>query len=130
MKREEVFMKKEKEILTFHRFKKKQGGSNKKHPKLIVDFQDGFYGHMGLTEQKAKGKHHRNIPLDKNPKIDPKTKKRDQRPAYLRKKIEYDDEKSFYDKPLDDYKLSASDKQKVKAYVATHKKRQPLCGSH
>lgn len=116
-------MKKEEEIFTFHRFKKKQGGRYKRHPKLIVDFSDGLYGHMGLTEEKAKGKHHRNIPLDKNPKIDKKTKQRDKRPAYLRKKIEYDNEQAFYDKRLDNYQLSSTDRQKIRTYVEKHKKQ-------
>ena len=110
-------MRKEKEIFTFHRYKKKQGGKNKRHPKLIVDYYNGEYGHMGLTEEKFKGKHHRNIPLIKNPKIG------DARPAYLRKKIEYDTEDMFVEQVLDKYKLSEEDKKYLISYINQHKKR-------
>ncbi len=109
-------MKKEKEIFTFHRFRKKQGGENKRHPKLIVDYQNGEYGHMGLTEKKNKGKHHRNIPI-KNPK------QGDNSPSYLRRKIEYDSEDKFYNNSLSNYKLDNEDKLKLSEYVKKHKRR-------
>lgn len=110
-------MKKEKEIFTFHRFKVKQGQKEEKHPKLIVDYNDGFYGHMGLTKSPKKGKHHRNIPLKINPQ------KNNSKPAYLRKKIEYDAEQKFVEKPLKDYVLSKQDKNYIVEYVNKHKKR-------
>ena len=102
--------KKKNELFNFRRYKKKQGNSKKRHPKLIVDENKLSYGYMGLTEHSTKGKHHRNIPLTKNPK------KNDPRPAYLRRKIEYDIKENFSD-VLKDYNLSAKDKKDIIEYV-------------
>lgn len=55
-------------LFHFRRYKKEEGKSKKRHPKLIVDEKVSSYGYMGLTENSKKGKHHRNIPLLKNPK--------------------------------------------------------------
>lgn len=52
---------------------------------MIVDYINGYYGYMGLTENPKKGKH-QNIPLIKNPQ------KGNKKSACLRKKIEYDSE--------------------------------------
>lgn len=110
-------MKKEKEIFTFHRYKQIQGQKEERHPKLIVDYYNGKYGHMGLTKSPKKGKHHRNIPLTQNPQ------KLNNTPAYLRKKIEYDTEDKFYNERLKNYSLSNKDKKYIQNYVNRHKKR-------
>lgn len=97
-------------LFNFRRYKKKEGDSKKRHPKLIVDENNVNYGFMGLTEKRKKGKHHNNIPLIKNPK------KGDSRPAYLRKKISYDIKENFGE-ILKDYNLSNKDKKDIIAYV-------------
>ena len=117
-------MKGKKEIFTFHRYKVKQGQKQEKHPKLIVDYYNGEYGHLGLTESEKKGKHHRNIPLTENPDRNIHKKKNNKVVrSYLRKKIEYDTEDKFYDKPMKNYWLSKEDKKYVSEYVNKHKKR-------
>lgn len=107
-------------IFDFRRYKKKQGASKQRHPKLIVSENKTNFGYMGLTEQKYKGQNHRNLPLLDNPRIINK-KKRDPRPAYLRKKIEYDKRENFSE-PLNNYKLSAKDKKRVSDYLAKKSK--------
>jgi len=97
-------------LFNFRRYKKKEGKSKKRHPKLIVYENSSSYGYMGLTENSKKGKHHRNIPLLKNPK------KNDNRPAYLRRKIDYDIKDNFGN-VLQDYKLSKEDKRFITDYV-------------
>ena len=97
-------------LFNFRRYKKKEGDSKKRHPKLIVDENKINYGFMGLTEKSKKGKHHNNIPLIKNPKNG------DTRPAYLRKKISYDIKENFGD-ILKDYNLSDKDKKDIITYV-------------
>ena len=97
-------------LFNFRRYKKKEGDSKKRHPKLIVDENNVNYGFMGLTEKRKKGKHHNNIPLIKNPK------KRDSRPAYLRKKISYDIKENF-GVILKDYNLSDKDKIEIIDYI-------------
>lgn len=97
-------------LFNFRRYKKKEGKSKKRHPKLIVDENSSSYGYMGLTEHDKKGKHHNNIPLTKNPK------KHDTRDAYLRKKINYDTKDNFGD-VLKDYKLSNEDRKYIAEYV-------------
>ncbi len=109
-------MKNQSELFTFHRYKKKEGDLQVRHPKLIVDEENNNWGYMGLTEQKKKGKNHYNIPLSKNPK------KGDTRPAYLRKQINYADKKKF-EKRLSNYKLSQKDLNYIYDYVEKHKKR-------
>jgi hypothetical protein len=108
-------LRKEKEIFTFRRYKKKEGKKQVRHPKLIVDDYSNSFGYMGLTENKKNG-HHRNIPLKQNPKKD------DNRAAYLRKDIRYD-KKTRFGQILDSYKLSKEDKQYIIEYVNKHKKR-------
>ncbi len=97
-------------LFTFRRYKKKEGASQKRHPKLIVHEGTGYYGFMGLTESKKRGTKHYNIPLSKNPK------KNDKRPAYLRKQIDYDVKDNFGD-ILRDYNLSSKDKRYVQDFV-------------
>lgn len=83
---------------------------------MIVDYINGYYGYMGLTENPKKGKH-QNIPLIKNPQ------KGNKKPAYLRKKIEYDTEDKFYNEQLSNYNLTKIDKNYFNDYVKIHKKR-------
>ena len=119
-------MNKEKEILSFHRFKVRQGQKREKHPKLIVDYVNGFYGHMGLTEEPKKGKNHRNFPLNENPEhriYGQNKRKRKIKKSYLRRKIEYDLDDKFEQNRLKDYCLSDEDKIRVLDYVNKHKKR-------
>lgn len=97
-------------LFNFRRYKKKEGDSKKRHPKLIVDENKTSYGYMGLTESKLRGKHHYNIPLTYNPKIG------DKRKAYLRKQIDYDVKRNFGE-VLKDYKLSKKDKDFIVNYV-------------
>lgn len=98
------------DLLNFRRYKKKEGKSKKRHPKLIVDVNGKSYGYMGLTENKIRGKHHYNIPLSKNPKSN------DKRAAYLRKKIDYDIKENFGG-VLKDYNLSKKDREYIINYV-------------
>lgn len=102
--------KKKTELFNFRRYKKKEGQSKKRHPKLIVDENNSSYGYMGLTESKKRGKNHYNIPLSKNPKFG------DKRPAYIRKQIDYDCKDNFGE-VLKDYKLSKKDKKYIVDYV-------------
>lgn len=102
-------MTKNNNLYNFRRYKKKEGNSNKRHPKLIVDETYNNYGFMGLTEKDKKGKHHNNIPIE-NPK------KGDIRPAYLRKKIRYDIKNNFGE-VLKDYNLSNEDRKRIEDYV-------------
>lgn len=102
-------------LFDFRRYKKRQGNSYERHPKLIVDEKSTQYGYMGLTESKYKGKHHRNIPIS-NPK------KGDNRPSYLRRKIEYDTKNNFGD-VLVDYRLSDEDIDKIIKYLNKHVKK-------
>ena len=104
----------------FRKYKKKQGKSEERHPKLIVDEDDNKYGFMGLTSNKFKGKGHKNIPLKKNPnnKAIDKSQK-----SYLRRKIEYDKKKNFGAR-LKDYQLGSEDIVRVNDYVKKHKKKR------
>lgn len=97
-------------LFNFRRYKKKEGKSKKRHPKLIVYENSSSYGYMGLTENKLRGKHHYNIPLKKNPKS------KDNRTAYLRKQIDYDIKENFSG-VLKDYNLSKEDKKFIIDYV-------------
>ena len=103
-------------LYNFRRYKKKEGKSRKRHPKLIVDEDSKMYGYLGLTENEKKGKHHRNIPLSQNPK------KGDRRPAYLRKQIAYDIKDNFGE-ILKDYNLSKKDREYIENYVRQRIKR-------
>ena len=120
--KDESKLKKEKEIFTFHRYKARQGLKRERHPKLIVDYYNGEYGHMGLTKEPKKGKHHKNIPLTVNPNRSLHKQNKISK-SYLRKKIEYDTEDKFYDQRLSNYKLSNEDKIYISDYVKRHKKR-------
>lgn len=106
-------------IFVFRRYKKREGDSKKKHPKLIVDITNQEYGYMGLTEHRKKGKHHNNIHLTKNPK------EGDLRQANLRKKVKYDVKDNFGD-ILKNYKLSKEDKKYIINYLSKKKKRWPV----
>lgn len=103
-------------MFEFRRYKKKQGKSKKKHPKLIVDDNKDEYGFMSLTSRKQKGKGHNNIKLVKNPQ------RNNSRNSYLRKKIEYDKKKKFT-KVLNEFELSKEDKQFVIDFINKHKRR-------
>ena len=96
-------------LYVFRRYKKKEGNSKKKHPKLIVDDVGSNYGYMGLTENKTRGKRHYNIPIT-NPRLG------DNRPAYLRKQIDYDTKSNFSD-VLKNYNLSKKDRKFVEDFV-------------
>lgn len=106
----------------FRRYKKKQGDSRKRHPKLIVDEYGNQYGFMGLTHNSQSGKRHNNIHLDENPEID-QFGNRLSDPAYLRKKIEYDKKRNFGIKE-ENYYLSKNDYKKIKKYVNKHKRKR------
>lgn len=106
-------------LYVFRRYKKQQGAKKVKHPKLIVDATKKDFGYMGLTEQKKKGKNHRNILLETNPK------QGDTRPAYLRRGVEYDDKNKF-GQIMSNYNLSANDRKKIIEYAEAHKKRQSV----
>ena len=74
---------------------------------------------MGLTESAKSGKHS-NIPLNNNPKTDKITKKRDTRPAYIRKELRKD-KKNNFSNVLTNYNLTKTDKEKIDNFL--NKKR-------
>ena len=105
-------------LFKFRKYKKIEGGTHKRsrHPKLIVDEDDKNFGFMGLTESKKRG-NHKNIPLDKNPKVG------DKRPAYIRDELRYDSKNKF-EEILRDYHLCDTDIAKILKYVEKHKKKK------
>lgn len=106
-------------LFTFQKYKKEEGGKTKraKHPKLIVEEEEGkVFGYMGLTESEKQG-HHKNIPLSKNPK------KGDTRPAYIRKELRYDTSDNFYG-ILEDYNLTSKDKKAILAWLNKKKNKK------
>lgn len=104
----------------FRRYKKKQGKSKERHPKLIVDEDGNKYGFMGLTSNKFKGKGHKNIPLKYNPDLREKDKSKH---SYLRRKIEYDKKKNFGGR-LKYYALHPDDRKLIEDYVSKRKKKR------
>lgn len=109
-------------LYVFRRYKKPEGKAQVKHPKLIVDADQKDFGFMGLTKSSKKGKHHRNIPLKKNPE------KGNPNKAFLRRKIVYDNKDNF-EAVLSNYNLSKEDREFVVDYVNKHKKRRSMHGS-
>lgn len=101
----------------FRLYKKKEGPNynKKQHPKLIVDENTNEFGFMGFTESKKRG-HHGNIPLERNPK------RKDSRPAYLRKELRYD-LKTAFDRVLSNYRLTDKDADKVAEYLSKIKRK-------
>lgn len=108
-------------LFKFRRYKKRQGKKKIKHPKLIVDDYKNEFGFMGLTSSKTKGRGHKNIPLYENPQIINGQKSSEK--SYLRRKIEYDEKRSF-EEILSDYVLSDVDKERLIPYVKKHKKKR------
>ena len=105
-------------LFKFRKYRKKEGGKHKraKHPKLIVDEDDGHFGFMGLTESPKRG-NHKNVPLNDNPK------QGDKRKAYIRKEIRYDC-KSKFEEILNDYSLSERDLIKIMKLLEKYKKKK------
>lgn len=105
----------------FRRYKKRQGNSKRKHPKLIVYENKNQFGYMGLTHSKSKGSKHKNIKLSYNPEFI-SNGERSKEPAYLRKKIEYDKKKNFGGREKS-YILHPQDRAEIERYLRKHKKR-------
>ena len=102
----------------FRRLKYKEGPRKKKkrHPKLILSRHGNTYDYMGLTEEAKRG-HHKNIPLERNPKPN------DPRAAYVRTELLNRPVEDF-EEILRDYHLSKNDKKKILEYVSKLKKKK------
>ena len=105
-------------LFKFRKYKKEEGNKHNrsKHPKLIVEEDEKFFGFMGLTESRKSG-HRANIPLIKNPK------KNDKRPAYIRKELRRDVKENF-EEILNDYNLSNKDLNNILDFLEKYKKKK------
>ncbi len=104
-------------MFTFRRYNKIEDGKRKraKHPKLIVDKKGNEYGFMGLTESPKRG-NHKNIEI-RNPQKNKRGK------SYIRSELRYDDKK-YFSRPLQDYKLHKEDYDVIIDKVNKHKKNK------
>ena len=102
----------------FRLLKHKEGPKNnrRRHPKIILEKENGVYHYMGMTESPKRG-NHKNIPLSQNPK------RGDFRPAYVRKEYLTRSTEDFFG-ILYDYKLSDADKASVLAHAAKLKQKK------
>lgn len=97
-------------------FRRDNSADVRGHPAYIYKRSKGKYHYVGLTHGKYTN-HLPNVTLDSNPEPHPK----DPRPSRLRPFSSEEDVGEFGDR-LRGWRFSKSDKPKVKASIANHKK--------